>query len=226
MTSGTTAWDRSRVEGGLATRTLCGALLGLAVCACSLSQSPTEPQPTKTAAPTPSPDPGASPTPSPVLGAPAPKPTPTPTSSPSPSPTATPDPDGSGCGSPTPPELSRIAVSVLQRGSDRWVLDSTPQVGPNVQYCAQIGFTDGRSICPVRQEGDPQRSACELLVTGRAADTGRPGPTWYRNGSPCTGPASGCANHSDNQYLALAYLGGAFTACGKNGVCGEVDVDK
>ncbi|HUL76156.1 MAG TPA: hypothetical protein VL691_02750 [Vicinamibacteria bacterium] len=209
-----------------AARALGLLLAGLLTGACgSLSDPPTQPEPTRSAAPTPTPNPN--PTPTPVLGAPAPKPTPTPEASPSPSPSATPDPAGaSGCGTPTPPELSRIAAKVNTRGSDAWVLDSTPLVGPDVDYCRQIGYTDGRSFCPVRQEGDPQRSPCELLITGRAADTGRPGPTWYRNGSLCTGRTSGCANHSDNQYLLLAFLGGAYTACGQNGVCGEVDVDR
>ena len=105
------------------------------------------------------------------------------------------------------------------------MLDSTPLVGPDADYCAKIGFTDGRSICPVRPEGHPEREACELYVTGRAADTGRPGPTWYRGGGFCTGPAAGCENHPDNQYQVLAYLGGTYKACARNGVCGEVVVD-
>jgi hypothetical protein len=106
------------------------------------------------------------------------------------------------------------------------VLDSTPLVGPDVAYCAKIGFTDGRSFCPVRPEGHPERAACELYVTGRAADTGRPGPTWYRGSNFCTGPASGCSNHDDNQYLLVAHASGSYRACARSGVCGEVDVDK
>ena len=92
-------------------------------------------------------------------------------------------------------------------------------------FCAKIGFPD-RSTCPVRPEGDPQRSACELYVTGRATDTGRPGPTWFFNGSLCTGRASGCENHPDNQYQLMVWVGGLYKACGRNGVCGEVQVDR
>jgi hypothetical protein len=111
------------------------------------------------------------------------------------------------------------------RGATAWTLDSTPLVGPDAKYCASIGYGD-RDVCPVRLEGNSQRSACELYVVGRAVDTGRPGPTWYHGSSLCNGEAAGCANHSDNQYLLLVYTGGNFRACGRNGVCGDVDVDK
>jgi hypothetical protein len=202
------------------------ALSGFLAAACSLSNdTPTQPQPTSPTAASPGANPN--PTPTPIMGAPAPSGTPTP--EPSPSPTPDPGSPGEGsadCGSPTPPALSSINVKVQQRGADAWVLDSTPLVGPDAAYCAKIGFTDGRSMCPVRPEGNPERGACELYVTGRAADTGRPGPTWYLGGAFCTGRASGCENHPDNQYLLIAYRGGQYQACGKNGVCGEVAVDK
>jgi hypothetical protein len=96
-------------------------------------------------------------------------------------------------------------------------------VGPDAAYCAKIGFSDGRSLCPVRTEGHPEREACELYVTGRASDTGRPGPTWSVDGSLCTG-TSVCVNHDDNQYQVFAYKNGLYKACGKNDVCGEVSV--
>jgi hypothetical protein len=105
------------------------------------------------------------------------------------------------------------------------VLDSTPIVGPDIGYCASIGFPD-RATCPVRPEGNPEREACELYVTGRAVDTGRPGPTWTRGPSFCKGSATGCENHPDNQYQLLVFSGGTYRACGRNGVCGEVEVDK
>lgn len=199
--------------------------------ACALpDDTPTQPDPTQSVAPTPAAEPNPNPTPTPIFGAPAPKATPTPEPTAQPSPGSTPSPSPSagsgGCGSPTPPALSRINVTVHLRGGEAWVIDSTPIVGPDLGYCATIGFTDGRSFCPVRLEGNPERGACELYVTGRAADTGRPGPTWYLDGSFCTGPASGCANHPENQYQVLAYRGGLYRACGRNGVCGEIAVDR
>jgi len=214
----------------------CGAALAascLLAWACgSLSENtPTEPAPTSSVAPAPSANPN--PTPTPIMGAPAPSATPTPgltpEPTPEPSPGATPDPGGpaegaSACGSPTPPPLSAIKVKEHLRAGDAWVLDSTPLVGPDPAYCAQIGFKDGRSMCPVRPEGNPQRAACELYVTGRAADTGRPGPTWRLDGRFCQGRASGCENHPDNQYLVVAYQGGTYQACARSGVCGEVAV--
>ena len=109
---------------------------------------------------------------------------------------------------------------------DLVLLDSTPLVGPDAEYCRAIGFTDGRTVCPVRMEGNPERSACEALRVGRASDTGRPGPTWSANGKRCDGPDGGtaCLNHSENQYLAWAYGSGTFRACAASGVCGELVV--
>ncbi len=160
-----------------------------------------------------------------VVGAPpSPSPSPSPGGpSPSPSPSATPD--TSGCGDPLPPPISQIAVKVHLKGSDAWTLDSTPQVVDRA-YCAKIGFTDGRSFCPVRPEGNPERAACELYAVGRAADTNRPGPTWYFHGGFCTGRDSGCMNSPDNQYQLKIYVSGTFKACARNGVCGEVLADR
>lgn len=44
-------------------------------------------------------------------------------------------------------------------------LDATP-LGGDAQYCREVGFTDGRSICPVRMEGDAFRGQCELAAMG------------------------------------------------------------
>lgn len=227
--------------GRVSPSTLRPPALGLLVAAglvvlssCAKLDTPTRPTPTpEPAAPVPpaSTQPNPNPTPTPVLGLPAPKPTPTPEGSdPSPTPTPTPS-TGSGegstaCGDPLPPPVTRMQVNVHLRGSERWILDSTPLVGPDLDYCRKIGFTDSRSFCPVRPEGNPQRSACELYAIGRAKDTGRPGPTWYRGSLFCTGPSSGCENNGDNQFLLNVYLGGTYQACAQNGVCGEVEADR
>lgn len=116
-------------------------------------------------------------------------------------------------------------VKVHIRGASRWVLDSTPLVLDR-DYCAKIGFTDGRIGCPVRQEGAPDRVACETYAIGHAVDTRRPGPTWRRGGQFCTGAQGTCENHEDNQYLVYAYGGGVYTACTEDDVCGSVVVDR
>ena len=105
-------------------------------------------------------------------------------------------------------------------------LDTTPLVGPDAAYCKKIGFTDGRSYCPVRTEGSADRAACETYAIGKAKDTGRPGPTWYRNGKLCTGQSTDCENHPDNQYLLWAFGDGLYEACTKDDVCGSEQVDR
>jgi hypothetical protein len=170
----------------------------------------------------------------PVAGTPTPKPAPTPTPAPgpaptptpAPAPTPTPGPSAEGCGAPLPPDVTRMNTKIHLRGPKRWTLDTTPLIGPNIDYCREIGFTDNRSFCPVRTEGTPDREACEAYAIGHAQDTGRPGPTWYRNGHLCSGADTDCANHEDNQYLLSAYASGFYEACTEDGVCGGVQVDK
>jgi len=134
-------------------------------------------------------------------------------------------PQGSGCGRPFPPPISRVKIKDQYKNDDFWTLNGTPMVGPDVQYCAEIGFTDGRALCPVRPEGHPERIACETWAVGEALDTGRVGPTWYLDGEFCTGPESGCQN-ADNQYLLWAYESGQYSACASNGACGYFDLNK
>ena len=126
-------------------------------------------------------------------------------------------PIGSGCGRPYPPVVTRFNCKVHLKG-EVYTLDSTPIVGPDVGYCASIGYTDGRSLCPVRPEGAPDRVACENWRVGKARDTGRYGPTWTKaDGSYCTGPESGCENHPDTQYQLWTYRSGSYTVTAENG---------
>jgi hypothetical protein len=115
-----------------------------------------------------------------------------------------------------------MGVKIHIYGPNHYTLDSTPQVGPDIEYCRRVGFTDGRSICAVRPEGAPDRQACEEYAIGRADDTGRPGPTWYHNGALCDGTR--CENHPDNQYLLFANANGRYEACTQSDICGAVDV--
>lgn len=125
-------------------------------------------------------------------------------------------PIGSGCGRPYPPPVTRFNCKVHLKG-EFYTLDSTPQVGPDTAYCASIGFPD-RAICPLRPEDWPDRKACEDWRVGKAKDTGRSGPTWTKaDGSPCTGPESGCQNSPDNQYQLWSFEPGTYKAAAENG---------
>ena len=127
-------------------------------------------------------------------------------------------PIGSGCGRPYPPPVTRFNCKVHLKSNEFYTLDSTPLVGPDAEYCYGIGFTDGRTICPVRPEDWPDRAACEHWRVGKAKDTGRYGPTWRKaDGTLCTGPESGCANHPDNQYQLFTYRSGTYTVTAENG---------
>jgi hypothetical protein len=46
------------------------------------------------------------------------------------------------------------------------------------------------------------------------------------NGQYCTGPESGCENHSTNQYALLVYKTGTYTVCANSGKCCSVDVQR
>jgi len=159
--------------------------------------------------------------------APAPQPSATPTPTP-PSQDPWPAAGGGGasgsCGEPLPPPIATMAVGVHGGSGDRLLLDSTPLVGPDADYCKRIGFTDGRAFCPVRPEGNAERVACEALRVGNAADTGRVGPTWSVDGRPCdgAGATNSCVNHAENQFQVYASGSGTFRACAANGACGDL----
>jgi hypothetical protein len=132
-------------------------------------------------------------------------------------------PPGSGCGRPYPPPLNRFNSKVHIPGGEYDLLDSTPIVR-DAEYCAAIGYTDGRIDCPLRLEQSPERKACENWRVGIAKDTGVPGPTWTLDGHYCTGRDSGCENFAENQYGLKAYAGGTYRMCSKDDVCGELVV--
>jgi hypothetical protein len=115
---------------------------------------------------------------------------------------------------PTPPPLYGIHVKIHQNASDRKTLDSRPIVINLGGYCGRAGFGELDKFCFTRREGDPMQTACDYLAVGRAADTGRWGPTWYYNGQPCTDPTEvGCNNHPSNQFLVISKGTGEFSAC-------------
>jgi hypothetical protein len=139
-------------------------------------------------------------------------------------PTPTPTPDlRAQCGEPTPPGLYGMKVSVQVDSGFRKLVDSRPVVenvgrgNPSESYCGKVGFDWRAQFCDTRPEGNPQRPACDALVTGRATDTGRYGPTWEWDDRPCqpegSGEAEGCVNHGSNQFLVIARGEGSLLAC-------------
>lgn len=165
-------------------------------------------------------------------GAGAPTSVPTPVITPTPDPTPDPNvpPAGSGCGQPYPPRITRMNAKVHLKSRGSWFLDSTPLVGPDGDYCAKVGYTDGRLFCTLRVEGDPERAACEIWRVGVAKDTGRPGPTWTlipKGGveTYCSGDEAGC-RHTDSPFNVEAIKGGLYKVCTADDVCAQVDVDR
>ena len=149
-------------------------------------------------------------------GSSSPTTNPAPIVSPTPTPVPTPTP-GSGlppgmtC-NPTPPPILRMHVKIHIDSGGRTVLDSKPQV-PNIDhYCDRVGFGDWK-FCDTRPEGDAQRVACDYMVTGKAEDTGRWGPTWFYGNDLCSAAPDKCANHQTEQFMAVAKAPGTFEAC-------------
>jgi hypothetical protein len=163
-------------------------------------------------------DPSTRPNPDPTR---SPNPAPTPT----PLPTPTPDPLANlkaQCGQPEPGPLYGMKLSVQVDSGFRKLIDSRPIIdnvgrGTSDSYCGKVGFDPNARFCDTRPEGHPQREACDILVVGKATDTGRYGPTWSKNGQACVEPGSetdpGCTNHPDNQFLAISRGLGEMLAC-------------
>jgi hypothetical protein len=161
----------------------------------------------------------------------------TPVPTPVPVPTATPDTDvppaGNACGKPYPPPISRLKVKTHLKDKDYWTIDSTPLVGPDGEYCFSIGFTDGRTICPLRPEGAADRAACEEWRAGTARDTGKPGPTWTfiesdtgKASSCSSAPDAPCDHHPNGPFTVKAFRGGVYRVCTEAGACAETNVDR
>jgi hypothetical protein len=116
-----------------------------------------------------------------------------------------------------------MKVSVQVDNGFRKLVDSRPVVenvgrgNQSESYCGKVGFDFRAQFCDTRPEGHPQRPACDALVTGRASDTGRYGPTWEWDDRPCgpegSGTDEGCVNHSSNQFLVIARGEGSLLAC-------------
>jgi hypothetical protein len=143
---------------------------------------------------------------------------------PSVAPTPATTPVASGC-APAPP-LSAINVSATT-GANYWTVATAFLVGPDATYCAAVGFTDGRSFCPLRLQG---ASVCELSRIGIAEDTGLPGPTWTLTRSDgtatfCSGPDAGC-EHTADPFQINAYVSGVYRACIADASCGWISVDR
>lgn len=155
---------------------------------------------------------------------------------PTPVPTATPNADvppaGSACGMPYPPNITRLSIKIHLKDHDYWTIDSTPLVGPDGEYCYGVGFTDGRTICPLRPEGAADRAACELWRGGIAKD-GIPGPAWthieYGTGKETlcsSAPDAPCDHHPNGAYTVKAFRGGIYRVCTELGACAQIDVDR
>ena len=98
------------------------------------------------------------------------------------------------------------------RRASRIVLDSKPVVANIDGYCDKVGFGDWK-FCDTRPEGNPERVACDYLVTGRAEDTDRWGPTWYFGNDLCSYFPASCANHPTEQFMVIAKASGTYEAC-------------
>ena len=157
-------------------------------------------------------------------------PTPVVVATPTPLPTPTPTPAAIACASPTPPPLYQVRVKVQLDFGFKKVLDSRPVVGPDESYCSYWGY--GGDRCVARDENLPDSVTCNNFVMGVATQTSRYGPNWFWNDKPCRAIGEGaddpgCRQHPDNQFFALAFGPGTFTACGnreRDRVCGGIEI--
>jgi hypothetical protein len=135
---------------------------------------------------------------------PNPQPTPIPTPVPTPEPTPTPTPEPV-C-QPNPPALDRFGLKIHVIGPNWVTLDSTPQVKDR-EFCAAIGWFDGRSVCALGLEGDPCRSVRERIAVGGD-------PIW-------TGPGE-VSPEGPYLYRVRRGVAGTVTVCSASGVCGSL----
>lgn len=129
-----------------------------------------------------------------------------------PNPTPPTTPPQEECHNPDPVPVDHWNVKEHIKGANKTIVDSTPLVH-NGNYCAAIGFTDGRLDCPVRMEGDPMRLTCETEVVGV--------PQWI-----FTGIGGQVSPENPYQYWVPRGNTGTAKVCTQvePRVCGEVKV--
>lgn len=111
---------------------------------------------------------------------------------------------GTVCSEPVPPGVGKVSLKVHLIGPNRTVLDAT-QYAHSAEYCRAVGFTDGRLYCAFRQEGDPNREACEKLY-------------------PVTWSGPGFADDANPAlWIVPRKIGGTVTACA-GGECSSIEV--
>lgn len=122
-------------------------------------------------------------------------------------------PPSAGCGAPTPPAPRSYNVKLHQTKPKR-TYDATPIVGPDVAFCKAIGYTDGRSFCPVRPDGHPEREACEAETFGA--------PQWTFEGEGVC-----FARPNPHQYRCEDDAHGTLTVCSSKApnACGSIEVE-
>jgi hypothetical protein len=107
-----------------------------------------------------------------------------------------------------------MKVGIHDDSGSRKILDSKPLVMNVDGYCGKVGAGETVRFCDTRLEGHPERVACDYLATGKSPATGRWGPTWTWDGKPCDGENfTSCANHQENQFMAIAKTSGRYDAC-------------
>jgi len=126
---------------------------------------------------------------------------------------------------PAPPPLYGFRLSIRDASGYRKTLAAKPLVTNADDYCGKVGFDPNQSFCATRPDSDPLLAACDAAAVGRAKDTGRPGPTWFYEGGPCTTNTAeqGCENHPSDQFLVIAKGSGEFAACAADAITVDPD---
>ena len=97
------------------------------------------------------------------------------------------------------PEVAFIQAKPHASQPGQVLFDATPLTTGGA-YCRSIGFTDGRTVCPIQMEGSPFRGQCEIKAMGGEIQWSLP------SGSPLT--------LNPRQYGFQAVVTGASGASG------------
>lgn len=139
-----------------------------------------------------------------------PAPSPSPSSSPTPEPSPFPTPLAL-CSGPTPGPLTAWRVELHSVGPNWALIDATPLVGPDADYCESAGWTDHRRYCPPRPEGTPEpivRACLDLVVGPRPA-----WPSWSGEGfEPTDNPYQVRFRPQGRAVVDVAGSNGAFSS--------------
>jgi len=134
-----------------------------------------------------------------------------------------PPPEPAACGDPQPPPLCAFGMQAWTGRPGTECYNASPLVGCGSarEFCAAVGYTDGRSTCAVRPDCNPEAGPCRFTDKVACEALIAPDPTWSYPGA-LEHPKDGRGERSPWRICVTAGEAGELKLC-SGAFCKVVD---